>query len=355
MPRTKKTIEKVGDKELYIKSTRPYNELDGDFTVMQTRTLVRLAEEMNPRIENQLATRDSSGKMGLLFSEEEFKDGIVHMTIPISTFGVKPKDYPDIKKACEDLANTKVYENYIDENGTTHWKTINVFHSIDYTTDINGKRNVNFEIVRTMAERIFTLSHGFSEYSKRIISLSRNSRAIRMYIRLSNARNNGFEKIPYTELKRFFGTIETAPNDPDKVIKDKYERYSHFKRHILEPVRAELDKLVKEGNLDFSFEYEEINDKPKKKSADPDYIRFTLVPPLADAIELKMDETEELVIPKPENMYYRSTMEDCRILTKLKEAGNKWAADCLEGKIPYDENYIAKMKSIEESYKVAST
>ena len=349
MKNQRKSIEKVGEKGMYIKSPRPYNKLDGDFTVMQTRTLVRLAEELNPRMDKQLDSRVVGGSMGMLFGEEEFSEGIVRMSIPISTFGVKPKDYPDIKRACEDLANTKVYENYVDDNGTTHWKTINVFHSIDYTTTTDGRRNVNFEIVRNMAERLFTMSHGFSEYSKRITSLSRNSRAIRLYIRLSNARSNGFEKIPYVELKRYFGTIETAPNDPDKILKDKYKLYSHFKRHILEPIRTELDKLVRDGNLDFSFEYEEINDTPKRKSADPDYIKFTLIPPFTKAIEVKAETKSEQSSP----MYFKNSRADYLIIKQLADKGSEWANEMLSTDHAYDQEYVDTMERLVKEYGIS--
>ncbi|MBF0101664.1 MAG: replication initiation protein, partial [Desulfobacterales bacterium] len=97
-------------------------------------------------------------------------------------------------------------------------------------------------------------------YFQNVIQLS-HSYSIRFYELLKQYENIGWRTLQVEELKKILGIYE-----------NEYALYANFKLKVLEPVKKELQAKAEQGNLDLSFEYEEI-----KLSRKVDKIKFIIL------------------------------------------------------------------------------
>lgn len=333
----------------YIQNPILYSQICGNFSLMQTNIMLSLISSIKEKISDHIV--EGKGLVGPLFTEEELKDDLV-FRIPLMSLGVDTNQYKDVEAAGKAIIKLDCTYHHTDENGNRVKTTSNIFgdFTIPDDPDKNGNPRKRGYIELTMrgkiANQIFNTSNQYVEHIADIAKICHSPRTPRLYVYLSAWRKSKSEiLLTYDAVKEYLGMLEYDKGH-NKITNDKCTRYALFHRDVLTPAQKELKKLAKQGKVEFYFEYEPKYATHKTRGVNPSHLLFRLIP-----TECIMDETEELEIADIKPMYYRSQTEDYRILCKLREAGNQWAAECLAGKIPYDDNYIAHMKALEESYR----
>lgn len=367
--------------EEYIKNPLGYALMGGSLTIIQQNVYITVLNKMQERINDvlklQKEKRVSDPQMDMLdqlFSEEERAKEMISFNINLSELGVRTKDYGIVREACEKMANVACTLTYKDDNGELCEEFTHLFSSIILGKRIvGGKEQLNGKMEIKMgvrsAEHAFSLSRGYIQHLRNILSISTNVHTARVYImlcQLNTPRYNRVATIEYMDFLEKIGIVTYGEHDKKRLHpiwaqqdqkkadgkESAYKTFSVFKRDVLDKVQREMNQLCIDGKMEFSFTVD-INrplDKrtgKMKKQGTPDSLTFTLI----DKNDLSLVQEPSEVKPVREAaqpMYYRSSLEDYELLKALASSGNPWAQDCLDGKVPNDTAYVQQLKKLTE-------
>lgn len=285
--KTKSKVDLVSDKNdliqqlegsEYIKNPLVYSQIRGDFSLIQTNVLVAIAATMQDRINSKF----KDGKLGDIFSKEELSRGKVTFEVPLSSLGVKTKEYGNVHESCRALTKLDTTFSYIDEEGEKRTKTSVIFTDVDvptYVTSTGQTRrvgNIKIDMNASVAELIFNKSGQYVEHLEGIVRLCRSPRTPRLYIYLSAWKNKQTCTLNYLALKEFLGVLVYS-KDRSKITQDKCSTWAVFHRDVLDPAKREMKRLADQGKVEFYFDYDPVYHNGRKRG-NPDCVRFLLFP-----------------------------------------------------------------------------
>ncbi len=270
-------IKQLPDSD-YIKNPLVYSQIRGDFSLIQTNVLVAIASTMQNRINSKF----KDGVMGPLFTKEELSHGKITFEVPLSSLGVKTKEYASVHESCKALTKLDTTYTYIDDNGEKRTRTSVIFTDVDvptYVTTTGQTRrvgNIKIDMNASVAEQIFNTSGAYVEHLEGIVRLCRSPRTPRLYIYLAAWKRQQMCTLNYLALKEFLGVL-TYSKDRNKVLVDKCKTWAVFHRDVLDPAKREMKKLADQGKVEFYFDYDPVYHNGRKRG-NPDCVRFLIYP-----------------------------------------------------------------------------
>ncbi len=266
----------------YIKNPLVYSQIRGDFSLIQTNVLVAIATTMQGRINSKFGP---DGKLGPIFSKEELSRGKITFEVPLSTLGVRTKEYKAVHDSCKALTTldtTYTYSEY-DNDGNKigdRIKTSVIFTDVDvptYTTTTGQERRsgtIKIDMNASVADLIFNKSGAYVTHLEGIVRLCRSPRTPRLYIYLSAWKSQQTCTLNYLALKEYLGVL-VYNRERTKVLTDKCSTWAVFHRDVLDPAKKELRRLAEQGKVDFYFGYDPVYHNGRKRG-NPDCVRFNI-------------------------------------------------------------------------------
>lgn len=239
--------------------------------------------------------RDKSGEEPLsLFTQKVISEGglpTIHMNA--ADLGETSSRYADVFQAFIKLSNLKVKGPKFDETGKylgDDW--FNVFSHFYMPKRENGYRYIDkdgqeqtsdrydgyadFTINPDVALYAFRMEGGYVNHPKEIAFKAQQYYAPLVYFLLKH-HSSGKSKVtvPYSAVQDITGVVKREPKDRH-IISNQFPLFSKFKQRVLEPAKAELERMGEKNLIDITFTYEPIY-KGRVKRGDPDAISFTVI------------------------------------------------------------------------------
>lgn len=216
----------IQNKELiqsYILTTAKY-----DFTVYEKRVIYRLVELAQAELQGVKFAGNCTK-----IEHDLFKT--VHVTLPIASLlgSDEDKNYTRVKDALQSLQR-KIFTYEDDEV----WQSI----SIIALPDIQKRSSyVSFQIHPRVWDCILDFSKGFRKYELKAAMSFKSQYSMRFYELMSGQKTPLVFSVE--DLKEMFR------------VEEKYKRVNDLVRYVIEPAKAELDKVSP-----YSFDYAPIKD-----------------------------------------------------------------------------------------------
>lgn len=326
----------------YIKNPLVYAQMRGNLSLLQTNVYVAIVAALQDRISQYYDKPTNGGQQLTLFDDELRDERPIHLSIPLSSLGIRSKYYKEIDEAVQKMQEVS-YTIRHKVNG--QWKIerhilLPIIKIPDTTSEagyVRKKGMIEITMLAETAKHFFDMSTGYVSHLRNIVTLCKNSKTPRLYIYLcylNSKQYNGVGEVNYMELKEFLGALEYEDKARTIIKTDKYKAFSYFVRDVLEPVKKELDYLADvEHQVEFSYEYTP-NYPNGKTRGNPDSITFKLrkgkqIEELAEFIE------DEATIKAREEEQKRHAEADKKALEEIRMAaegdnamrakyGNSW-------------------------------
>lgn len=282
-------VKELADTE-FIKNPLVFSQISGDFTPMQTNLMVEMIGSLQSRIDDYLRQSKKDDEIApMLFTREELTGGVMKFSIPMRELGVSPKSYQELEDACYRLLKMNMTYRVRDEvTGEDKKVMANIFSRIEFpTSEITregtryqyrgGQRRtgvVDIHLLTENVQQVFDMRRGYVEQVRHIVSFCHRKQSPRVYIYLCRWKGVGHKVVNYLEFKEFLGLLQYSQNRKD-IIVNKYDKFSMFTKMVLNPIRDELNQLAEENKIDFSFDYQPVYTKGKKKG-DPESLLFEI-------------------------------------------------------------------------------
>lgn len=270
----------------YIKNPYPLVAIKADLSLAQNNVIISIATQLQSRIKDYLDNRGKPTERQLsLFADEEFNDNMIQVDIAMSDLCKHACDYNDVEKAAHEMSSILIPVLREDKNGQVYESTAQLMRCW-VPKSANSRRRtgrVIVEMEKCVADSILTMREGFVKHIQNIADICSCRRTPHLYMYLSKWFNmRETYEIDYKELRLLLG-VDILGEDQKTIIKSQYKDYKDFCKRILKPIQLELDTLLVENKVDFTFEF-------SPKSGTPDRIKFVRV--------LSKDPASLLEVPK---------------------------------------------------------
>lgn len=257
----------------YIKNPYPLVAIKADLTLAQNNVIISIATELQSRIKDYLDNRGKPTERQLsLFADEEFTDNKIQIAIPMSNLCKHACDYNDVESAAKHMSSILIPVLREDNNGQVYESTAQLMRCWVPKSATSRRRTgqVIVEMEKCVADSILTMREGFVKHIQNIADICSCRRTPHLYMYLSKWFNmrESYE-IAYKELRLLLG-VDILGEDQKTIVKSQYKDYKDFCKRILKPIQTELDTLLVENKVDFTFEF-------SPKSGTPDKIKFVRV------------------------------------------------------------------------------
>ena len=326
-------------KESLMKQPTAYTLMPKKATLTQMKVftviMYRLQAFFNKVIEEKYKTPEKSQQLFLDFAADngEFviakettrliDPGDVLIDIPLRDLHIEPKNYPAAVETLWRVASTPCV---INDEETGEQKITNFMYlvkggnitatkeEITETDPITGKTvkreverirykqpRIRMGIPRAVAAQIFDIDiRGYDQFSLPAALAAGSVYTLLIYILVSgqyHRGNNQFQK-DYMELREELGFFDT-PTDKNA---SKYIEWAQFERGVMRVAKDELDRKLKSGEIDMSFDYEPVFDRwlnpaTGRTKRIVQRITFRVIPSasIAHLLTVQPTETDELI------------------------------------------------------------
>lgn len=271
-----KTLEKnlPAEQLRYIKQPYNFTILHGKVTKEQQKQLVAIMDVLQPKIDKWLAM-SAAEKLDQprLFNEP----ADLTVSIRLVDMGIRPRSYESMRDAAK-LFLSQIYEYpVVDKNGDRKVAYAPLFKEVRVPEKNETSTNavtIDFRFNDALLTSDLMLMNRYSKYSREV-ALNSGLYTSRLYVILTSYiySKDKMWCVEYSELRKIVGVDELKQSRQGAWKKDKYRRWSDFKKRVLESSRMELDELANSGIAECTFTYEEIR-STGIKSADPQSIVF---------------------------------------------------------------------------------
>lgn len=254
----------------YIKNPYPLVAIKADLSLAQNNVIINIATQLQSRIKDYLDNKGKSTERQLnLFADEEFNDNMIQVDIAMSDLCKHACDYSDVEKAAQQMSSILIPVLREDTNGQVYESTAQLMRC--WVPKSAGSRRrtgrVIVEMEKCVADSILTMREGFVKHIQNIADICSCRRTPHLYMYLSKWFNmRETYEIEYKELRLLLG-VDILGEDQKTIVKSQYKDYKDFCKRILKPIQVELDTLLAEEKVDFTFEF-------SPKSGTPDKIKF---------------------------------------------------------------------------------
>jgi plasmid replication initiation protein len=202
-------------------------------------------------------------------NDEDFKPIRVSLSEFADIIGVKDPNYVYMQQVTRQLL----------EKVMTIKQENNIVLQIGWISSAKYFQNtgyVELQFDPNLKPYLLQLKERFTRYKlKHVIRLC-HSYSIRFYELLKQYESIGWRYFDLKELMWILGIEE-----------GEYKLYADFKRFILKPVKEEFDVKYNKGELDFTFEFEEVKESRKVVG-----IRFVILKPNQLALDFQEEQTD---------------------------------------------------------------
>lgn len=264
----------------------------GSLNLPQVRIFFNIIDVAKEKIGKYYERREKGQVVAdTLFDVEDFDPD----NRDVKTFDIKLADltehacdYGDVRKACFALENILVHvtRNIHGQEMETNIQLCNV-----WTPKSKRVGYISIQFRKEILDEIMNLRKGYIKSLKNLADVVRRDRTASVYMYLNEhfRTQNEFD-VPYKVLRndlKIEGKRQEVV-DGKKVVVDYclYKQYRDFKKRVLADTKEDMDNLLRAGQMEFSFEFEEIR-KNNLKKGEPIAIRFRIV------TEKKLHEIEE--------------------------------------------------------------
>lgn len=257
----------------YIKNPYPLVAIKADLSLAQNNVIINIATQLQSRIKDYLDNKGKPTERQLsLFADEEFNDNMIQVDIAMSDLCKHACDYSDVEKAAQQMSSILIPVLREDTNGQVYESTAQLMRC--WVPKSAGSRRrtgrVIVEMEKCVADSILTMREGFVKHIQNIADICSCRRTPHLYMYLSKWFNmRETYEIEYKELRLLLG-VDILGEDQKTIVKSQYKDYKDFCKRILKPIQVELDTLLAEEKVDFTFEF-------SPKSGTPDKIKFVRV------------------------------------------------------------------------------
>lgn len=267
----------------YIKSPFDLIKAPADWNILESKILIAVSIQLQDRFQRFLESRVDPQLS--LFSESEFEySNEVALRIPIKDIGIGSNHYDQVDDACKRISSIIVPVESKDRNGLIIKEYRNLFVA---GFEKNSKTFVSIKIHKSVADQYFR-GGSFALHLRSIASNCRCSYTPHLYMYLSKFRDyRGEVTILYEELRKTMGMYKYNANGESIKVKDgveilfpegMYPRFKDFKKRVLDPAKAEMDKLFEQELVDISFGYDTLYaDGSTEGRGNPLKIHFTII------------------------------------------------------------------------------
>lgn len=262
--------------ERWIKTPFAYSSFGADFTLLQQHVML----EISSALQEEFNAYYRDGDISKL--KERLKQEI---KIPFRNLGITPNNYPTYFSAAGDETPTfisqmlKLSVQYIDGDNIKVAPMFGSFsvpdkvgeYRVKTSSDgteviVPGTENFLSAYINPYAiKAAFDMSKGYVKHLRLIAECAKRKGTPRVYLLLlryrGTTKRNKFQ-IPYSDVREYMGVQKTSLLDGSVTV--RYEKYSEFKREILEPARADLLRLSLCNQAEFTFEYTPVYPRGRK-------------------------------------------------------------------------------------------
>lgn len=271
-----KTLAPMDGYSKWVRIPFIFSRLTGDFTLMQQRVLLGIIEQLQQRIRESITDKVSVNTFSDIFDIAELHESeSVAIILFTADLRIEPCNYRNLEKAMKQLSSTLIkYPVFYKKGGQVkEYRTTTLFSSISIPRSIS-KRKGELQIVLNVKaiKEVLSMQMGYVNFIKNIVYITKKKRTPRIYTFLSRYQNFGHTRIAYSDLVEYLGLT----NEYHPQMKHKYEKWSNVCTTALDPAQKEMDNLLKEHKIDFSFDYEPIYSR-YRLGANPREISFVIV------------------------------------------------------------------------------
>ncbi len=269
----------------YVKSPFDLIKAPADWNILESKILIAVSIQLQERFQ-RFHDSEISGQLSL-FSESEFSDSPeVELRIPIKEINITPNHYDQVGDACKRISSMIVPVISMDKNKLRITEYRQLFVA-GYNNE--GRGDITIKIHKSVADTYFR-GGSFALHLRSIANNCRCSYTPHLYMYLSKFRDyKGEATLSYEELRKMMGMYKLNTKGESIKINKKtgaeemnpegmYPRFKDFKKRVLEPAKAELDRLFEQQMVDISFVYQTLYaDGATTGRGNPHKIHFTII------------------------------------------------------------------------------
>jgi len=338
--RTNKELVRVAlDEHRWINTPVVYTTFGSNFSSLQQDLMLMVSGHLQDHLKKFLDDGRFRDKLdpNPMITEDDLKN-LPPIHIDLNSLGVGDGHYADIDKALVAVRELWVKAPIFDKEGTglkTGDDWFPIFKKVHIPTPGYNKHGEAFQykdkdgnviedakrrssfieltINDEVAATVFSMTNGYFNHLERIALWCNSCYTSRLYLLLMKYVSKGqmTPTIPFFEIKDFLGMIERMPKSKD-VVKEKYEKYSHFSKLVLNVARKDMDRLAQDNKIEIVLDtsrnengYEPIY-RGRTKRGNPDFIKFFIKRSalgIARDIELHRPLSEERLLNATLKLY----------------------------------------------------
>ena len=242
----------------------PYrlSRLHGQFSLNQHKLLIAIVKLLQPQI---LLLNDRKQKrlhLSSLFNKYDEKT--IAIDIPFNLIQEERVRHDSFKTVAKSLAFADIRYPKDEGRGITLLSESNIFPEVDYNNVKGMPTTIRVFMNAREMDNLFSLDKGYIKMPPKLPELFKKKRSLQTYMFLKRYTEEKQVIIGYNNLRRLYGNALIVP-----------EKYSQFKRTIMEIVKEEFDEMYTAGIIDFTFEYFPVYPAHKDRGV-PNDIEFKL-------------------------------------------------------------------------------
>lgn len=242
----------------------PYrvSRLHGEISIAQQKLIMAIVKFLQPQIKLLNDTKRKKFRMSSLFTK--YDNNTIALDIPFKLIHMERVRHDSYKTVAKKLAYEDIRYPKEEGRGITILSEPNIFPKIDYNMVKGMPTTIKLCINARELDNLFSLDKGYITVSPRIPELFAKKRSLQTYLFLKRYEDERIVVVGYNNIRRLYGVGISVP-----------EKFSVFKRDIMDIVKKEFDELFNSNQLDLSFDYAPIYPDNKDKGI-PNEIEFKL-------------------------------------------------------------------------------
>ncbi len=336
------------DEHRWINTPVIYTTHGSSFTRFQQDVMLQVSGKLQDHFTKYLedGRYKDKEKPKSAIAKEDLARGLAPLRLEMKDLNVGDSHYGDVSKMLDALTKLYVYAPVFDKDtglkkGMDYMPIFSkIFIPESYTTkeggdyaykvDEDGKPiassrrdgYVDVTINTEVAAYAFDMDQGYFNHLERIALFCNSAFTSRLYLLLMKyvSRGQMHPAIDYFELKDFLGMYERKEKSSE-ITKEKYEKFSQFRKQVLDVARRDMERLCDENKIEIMLActdgckegYEPMY-RGSAKRGNPEKIKFHIKrTPLGVARELELHRgsSEQRLCDKLLELY--PTLDEIRL------------------------------------------
>lgn len=345
---TEEKVRLALDEHKWINTPVIYTTHGSSFTRFQQDVMLQVSGKLQDHFTKYLEDgryRDKERPKSAI-AKEDLAKGLAPLRLEMKNLNVGDSHYGDVSKMLDALTKLYVYapvfdketglrkgmdympifsKIFIPESFTTKEGEDYAYKVCDDGNPIASSRRdgyVDVTINTEVAAYAFDMDQGYFNHLERIALFCNSAFTSRLYLLLMKyvSRGQMHPAIDYFELKDFLGMYDRKEKSSE-IIREKYEKFSQFRKQVLDVARRDMERLCDENKIEIMLActegckegYEPLY-RGTAKRGNPEKIKFHIKrTPLGVARELELHRgsSEQRLCDKLLELY--PTLDEIRL------------------------------------------